>query len=259
MRTRRGMTMVEILIAASLFVILVIGLVNFMLESRTTTSHLLDQGDNLRESRLALAYMERDVRSGHGIVQAVDNEDFLTFTIKRVTEIVSENAADDKVEYITYNYLKKNRNIDGKDLLAGTLTRSVQETEPAEGFLSAQKILVRSEVHPRTGKIIGLMPEALITQGDGSQVAVKSGVQFFNQYFDPSFLRDPDMASDLKPVMAKTHTWQGKHNGAEVGYTEVKDSVALRIRFVMGDSRDNYELFYTMAWMRCMMLGRRDN
>jgi prepilin-type N-terminal cleavage/methylation domain-containing protein len=94
---KKGMTLVEILIAVGLFTIVAIGINNFMVESRSTTKILLEKGDNLRETRLAIARLVKDIRSGHGLVQAVDNDEFTSFTIKRVLKIESDE--NDKVSY----------------------------------------------------------------------------------------------------------------------------------------------------------------
>jgi hypothetical protein len=190
-------------------------------------------------------------------VQADDNDEFLSFTVKRVVEITSENKDDDKLEYITYNYFKKDKTVDGTSLLAGSLTRGVSDTEPEEGHLTADKVLIHSSIDNRSNRIIGLIPEGEIPLADGTKIQFKSGVQFVESFYDSTFLVDDQKTPLEKEMMKKLHTYRGVFNGTEIGYRIPERTVAARIRFVMGDSKGNMEIFQTVAWMRCLMLGRQ--
>lgn len=251
----RGFTMVEILIAAAIFLVLVIGLVNFMVRGQESAKQMLEKGDNLRETRLTLAFMEKDIREAHGISQFLENDDLISFTLKRVKEL---KAADEvEAEYITYNFIKKETAIDGKTLPPGSLTRGVVTEAPAEGHKTAAKILIHSKVDKRTNDIIGLIPKGVKTLPDKTELPFESKISLHDAGYDIAYMDRPETTPEKREMADILHTYKAKKNAIE-GYTDVKKTVAVRLRFAMGDGNKNVEFFHTVVYMRCMMLGRNE-
>jgi len=252
---RAGFTIVEILIACALFALFVVGLVNFSMRGQESTKQLLDKSDNLRDTRLTLAFMEKDIREGHGIVQFLENDDLISFSIKRVKELKANDAED--AEFITYNFIKKKTTIDGKELEPGTLTRGVVTEEPAEGHKTAAKILIHSKVDNRTGDILGLIPKGEKKLPDGTVIPFESKISLHDNGYDVAYFDRQGTTPEERQKMEILHTYKAKFNAIE-GYTDVKRTVAVRLRFAMGDGNKNVEFFHTVVYMRCMMLGRRE-
>lgn len=251
----RGFTIVEILIAGALFMILVIGIVNFMVRGQESTKQMLEKGDNLRETRLTLAFMEKDIREAHGVAQFHEDDDYISFTLKRVKELKAGDAVE--AEFITYNFLKKEMTIDGKKLEPGSLTRGVVTEMPAEGHKTAARVLINSKVDKRTNDIIGLIPKGVKKLPDNTELPFESKISLHDAGYDVAFMDRPGITPERREMADILHTYKAKKNAIE-GYTDVKKTVAVRLRFAMGDGNKNVEFFHTVVYMRCMMLGRKE-
>lgn len=256
-RFPRGFTMVEILIACALFALFVVGLVNFSMRGQESTKQLLDKSDNLRDTRLTLAFLEKDIREAQGITQFLEDDSLISFTLKHVKEVKEGEAVD--ADYITYNFIKTKTTIDGRELAPGSLTRGVVTEPPAEGHKTAAKILIHSKVDNRTNDIIGLIPKGEKKLPDGTVIPFESRISLHDKGYDVAYFDREGTTPEQREQMEILHTYKAKKNAIE-GYTDVKETVALRLRFAMGDGNNkNIEFFHTVAYMRCMMLGNKAN
>ncbi len=262
---RKGFTLVEMVTAVFVLSIAAIAIINFMIQGHSTTKNLLNKGDNLRDARLAIARLEKDIKGAHGVVQVKDTEEYISFSIVKVTDIVDEES--EKKVYITYNFLKKDKKIDGVDVNAGSLTRGEQADKPEEGKLTAQKIIIHSSMDKQNNAIIGLIPEGEYMGTDSQIHKYQSKLTFIDRFYDECSADDETILATLRELMKARHTYKGTFGNAEHGYDDVTQTVAIKLEFAMGDGNrlgtkdggqkmyQNVEFFQTVAYMRCMFDG----
>lgn len=250
----KGFTVVEIMIGLLIFALLFMGFNEFMMHGRRQTENLFQKGDNLRETRLALQWFEKDVRSSVEILEYDEDLDRITMTLKHVKEIkanVDPITSDTMVyDYIIYTLYLKQKTVNGKDLKPLYLVRTQTDTQPAAGAMASDNILLKSGKDNITENPIGVLPNhEFVIDGVGT---VKKESKFFvidtNYYVNIAL--DDTITPDKKEEMIAKATYKGKYNGAVAGYTDIKNSAGVWLQFVIGDNNKNVYFFNQIIYMR---------
>jgi len=253
----KGFTVVEIMIGVLIFALLFMGFNEFMMHGRRQAENLFQKGDNLRETRLALQWFEKDVRSSAEILEYDENQDRITMTLKHVKEIkanVDPITSDTMVyDYIIYTFYLKAQSVNGKDFKPLYFVRAQTDTLPAAGAMASDNILLKSGKDNITENPIGVLPNhEFVIDGVGT---VKKESKFFvidtNYYVIVAF--DDAVTQEKKDEMVAKATYKGKYNGSAVGYTDIKNSAGVWLQFIIGDNNKNVYFFNQIIYLRTKM------
>jgi len=255
---RRAFTMVEIMIAVAVFALLFMMFNEFVFHSRRQAENAFQKSDNLRETRLALQHFEFDVRSSSAITNfEVIDGDATTMTLKHVKEIKSglDPVTSDTMvyDYITYTFYHKDQTVKSKQIKALTLAKDVADTDPGAGAKASDKILLKSFEDGITANPIGVKKEEDFAI-DGVGI-VKKESKFFvidNNYY-VNVMLDDAVTPDKKEEMIAKATFKGKYNGSEVGFTDIKNAIAVWLQFIITDNNKNINFFDQLIYLRSKM------
>lgn len=254
---RRAFTVVEIMIGVAIFALLFMLFNEFVFHSRRQAENLFQKGDNLREARLALQRFEFDVRSSSEITNFEETANDISMTLKHVKEVkagVDPLTADTiSYDYITYSFYLA----DQGQIKALSLVRSQSDTDPGAGAKAGtkpeDKVLLKSYADNLTANTIGVMKEyEFPVVGVG---VIKRESKFFaidNNYY-VNVMLDDAVTPDKKDEMIAKATYKGKHNGAEVGFTDIKKANGVWLRFIITDNNKNVNYFDQLVYLRSKM------
>lgn len=258
---RAAFTLVEIMIGVAIFALLFMFFNEFVFHSRRQAENLFQKGDNLREARLALQRFEFDVRSSAEVTNFEESANDISMTLKHVKEVKAGvdplTAETMSYDYITYSFYLADQNVGGKQIKALSLVRSQADDDPGAGAKAGAKpedrILLKSYADNLTANTIGVMKEyEFPVVGVG---VVKRESKFFaidNNYY-VNILLDDAVTPDKKDEMVAKASYKGKHNGAEVGFTDIKKANAVGLRFIITDNNKNLNYFDQVVYLRSKM------
>jgi len=245
---RRAFTLVEILIAVAVFALLFWLFNEFMMHGRRQTDNLMDKADNLKNARLAIQWMEKDVRESCDITDFVNDADVITMTLKHVKKI--ENDETINYNYMTYTLYKTQQVSGGKTFPPLTLVRGISDADPGPGKRADGDILLTSKTNNLTKNPIGvLMDYDFVLDGVGT-FKKETKFQILNTKYDAAVMLDPLLDQTKKDEMLAKATYNGEYNGAVVGFTDVKGAVAVMLQFIIADNNQNVNYFSQVVYMR---------
>ncbi len=245
----KGFTLVEIMIAVCLFAFLFWVFNDFLSHGRRQAENTLQKGDNLREARLSLQWLEKDVRESSEITEYENNDEMITMTLKHVKNI-KKDTDDNPVEYdyITYTLYKKEQNLNGKQINPMTLMRAKSDTQPPALNKAAADKLLDSKKDNLTGNPIGVLAESEVPYNNAK---VKKESRFFviGGQYDAAMMLDDTIDIDKKEEMITKATYKADKNGVK-GFDDIKKAMAVWIQFSIGDNNKNINYFDQIIYMR---------
>jgi len=241
----KGFTVVEIMIAVLIFALLFIVFNDFLSHGRRQAENTLQKGDNLREARLSLQWLEKDVRESCEILEYENNDEMITMTLKHVKNI-KKDTDDEPVEYdyITYTLYKKEQTIGSTQIRPMMLMRAKSDTQPAALNKAADTKLLDSKKDNLTGNTIGVLAEAELPYNNAT---IKKESRFFvlDGNYDFSMMLDDTADYAKKEEMITKATYK-----SDKGFTDIKKAMAVWIQFSIGDNNKNINYFDQIVYMR---------
>ena len=258
---RRAFTLVEIMIGVAIFALLFVLFNEFVFHSRRQTENLFQKGDNLREARMALQHLEFDVRSSTSVTDFEETADAITMTLKHIKEVkagVDPLTADTVTyDYITYTFYLTDQTAGGRQIKALSLVRADSDADPGPGAKAGtspeDKILLKSFTDNLSTNTIGILKEEEFpVVGVG---VVKRDSRFFviDENYYMNIMLDDAITIDKKDEMIAKASYKGKHNGTEVGFTDITKANAVWFRFIIGDNNKNVNYFDQVVYLRTKM------
>ena len=240
-KSKRALTIVEVMIAIAIFSIIFILVMNFMTTGFFETSIGMTKADNLREARLALSFFERDVREAVEIIDFDDNENFTNIQLKRYK--FDKRAAEKEFEYVVYTLYKAEQTIAGQKLPIA-LCKTIIAHQPAITDVSIEPIIKGVR---QSASQVGIIKSAIDKKTNNEIV---TEIAAYGMHYDPVFLNIPGMAyDDLQKERARAR-YMGKFNGALLGFTDKKKIVAIELTFVTNDQRNNANIYRSFIYNR---------
>lgn len=237
-RSPAGMTLVEILIALSIFSILTIILINFWRHGIVSSQTGMTQADNLQKTRLLLAQFEKDIREATEVLHYEDTGDATVVHLKR--SVGPFDKPED--EFLVYTYYKTQTTLGGVQVTCA-LCKDTYKDAPEKGK-RAEKVLIKGIEKSLTANSVGILPEAV----DQNNRVWKSHIYAYNIFVDPAYL-DKDFLSDTDKD-AKLALARFKNADSASGFDDIQKIVAFEIKFFTNDDRNNVKVFHTIAYVR---------
>lgn len=244
----RAFTLVEILIAVAVFALLFWLFNEFMMHGRRQTENLLEKGDNLRNTRLALQDLEKDVRESCDIIDYVNDADVISMILKHVKKV--ENDETINYNYVTYTYYKTQQNVGGKTYQPLSFVRGISDAEPAAGTKASGKVLLSGTANNLTKNRIGVLSDYEFAVAGAGTVKKETKFQILNTKYDAAVMLDIALDQAKKDEMLAKATYKGEYNGAVVGFSDIKSAVAVMLQFIVADNNQNVNYFNEIVYMR---------
>jgi len=237
--SKRAFTLAELLIAIAVFSVFFIILIDFFMGGLRQTDTASTQADNLRDTRLILLNFEKDIREAVEIVNFDDNDRYTNIHIKRY----KTKDVNKEMEYVIYTLYKDKQDIGGLSipfaLCRNALNDAPQPSDVAitpmiKGVMkiSGQVGIIKKAVEPTTGR------------------EIESEVAAYNMHYDPSYLNIPFLSYEDKQKERARSRYNGKHNGAMVGFTDKKKIVAIEITFITNDQHNIVNVYRSFIYNR---------
>lgn len=244
--SRRGMTLVEIMIALLIFSLVFIILIDFWKHGISMNETGLGQVDNLQKTRLLLANFEKDIREASEILAYEDTADYTNIQLKRKSGLfgATEKVVD---EFLVYTYYKTKTTLKNAGGVPGevpcALCKEVYSEAPDKST-KAEKIMIKGVEKARTANTVGILPEVLTSDGK----RLKSCIYAYNVHIDPGY-QDKDFlsAADKESKLAEARF---KSVDTPQGFSDVSQIVAFEIKFLTNDDRNNLNVFSSVAYVR---------
>ena len=237
--SKKAFTLTELLIAIAVFSVIFIILINFFIDSLNKTDTANTQADNLRDTRLVLLYFEKDIREAVDIINFDDNDRYTNIHIKRY----KTKDANKEMEYVIYTLYKDKQDIGGLSI-PFSLCRNALNDEPQPSDVAIEPLI--KGVMKTSGQV-GIIKKA-VEPTTGREI--ESEIAAYNMHYDPSYLNIPFLSYEDKQKERARSRYNGKHNGAMVGFTDKKKIVAIEITFITNDQRNNVSVYRSFIYNR---------
>lgn len=239
---RRGLTLVEVLIALALFSLMFIGMMDFWKSGINSFSAGSGQADNLQQIRLTLAHFEKDMREAMEVVHYEDNADHTTLQIRKISGLV-DNPID---VFIIYTYYKKTVDLGNYGQMPGALCRE-EYSEQQDPSVLARKPAIRAVDKALSGNRVGIVHEA----ENGLGQKIHCYIYAYNIYYDPGYQDKEFLSPADKEAMAARARFKNI-DSATGGFDKLDDIVAFEIQFLVNDDRNNLKQFRQVIYIRSL-------
>ncbi len=243
-KTRRAFTLVEVMMVVAVSGLLFIVLMNFFKDNLQKFQTADNQGDILRDTRMALINFERDVRESVELLNFDDNARYTNLQLKRYL-FEGKKAKDKKeYEYVIYTFYKYKQNVAGTEI-PFSLCKNTLKDAPQPSDVAIRPVL-KTVDKKGSNQEIGIIAKAK----DASNREFQTELAAYNMHYDPSYLNIPFLSFSDKEKERARSRFLGKYNNTLVGFTDKKRIVAIEITFVTSDGRSNPGVFRSFAYLR---------
>jgi prepilin-type N-terminal cleavage/methylation domain-containing protein len=239
---KSGMTLVEIMMALLIFSLVMIVLINFWMDGMIKVTQGQEQADNLQAVRLTLSHFEKDVREATQVVHYIDDVEQTTLILKKKVGYMD----DPKDQFVIWTYYKKTIELGNHGKLDGALCRDTFDEEPTTDTRALDPQIM-AFTKSKTGNRVGIYHEADDTDGN----RVHSYLYAYNIYYDPGYQDKDFLTSTDKDNMAARARFRNA-DSSTWGFDKVEDIVAIEIRFLINDDRNNVKLYRDVIYIRSL-------
>ncbi|HOT76005.1 MAG TPA: type II secretion system protein [Candidatus Wallbacteria bacterium] len=236
---RKAFTLAELLIAIAVFSIFFTILIDFFMGGLRQTDTASTQADNLRDTRLVLLNFEKDIREAIDILNFDDNDRYTNIHIKRYkTKDVKK-----EIEYVIYTLYKDKQDVGGLTM-PFALCRNALNDEPQPTDVAIEPLI--KGVMKSSGQV-GIIKKAVEPTTNRE---IETEIAAYNMHYDPSYLNIPFLSYEDKQKERARSRYNGKFNGAPLGFTDKKKIVAIEITFITNDQHNIVNVYRSFIYNR---------
>ena len=235
-KSKKAFTLVEILVVLTIASLMLIFLINFLREGIFQNESANVKVDNLQETRMTLLNFEKDMREAVAILNFYDCDKYTNVQIKKFT-----NDGKD-FEYVIYT-LYKTEQVIVTEKLPFSLCRNVLKSAPASSDVAIKPVMKGIE---KSGGQIGMIASAKDSNGN----EIYTEIAAYNMHYDPSYINNPYLSYADKEKERARARYNGKYNGATVGFTDKSKIVGFEITVITNDQQKIVNIYRSFIFPR---------